>query len=204
MPRLLCFGDSNTWGYTPQNGERFPYNVRWPGVLAKLLGVSWTVVEEGLNGRTTAFDYKDRPGKNGLAYLGPCLDSHFPLDAIIVGLGTNDTKTEFGLSPQEIAAGMERVVALALKGGLERRSKMRVIISGAPRVREERMSYPEMKGAEAKTAALAPLYRALAEKHGAVFVDLSVVEASPFDGYHLEPEGHAAVAALYRDALRGI
>jgi lysophospholipase L1-like esterase len=35
MRTILCYGDSNTWGYEPATGNRFPEDVRWPGVLAE-------------------------------------------------------------------------------------------------------------------------------------------------------------------------
>ena len=49
MKKLLCFGDSNTYGYDPRSyiGERYPADVRWTG----LLGSSYTVVNAGQNGR---------------------------------------------------------------------------------------------------------------------------------------------------------
>ena len=53
MKHILCFGDSNTWGYSPQDGSRFPIDVRWTGVLQKTLGSNYRIIEEGLNGRTT-------------------------------------------------------------------------------------------------------------------------------------------------------
>ena len=35
MKTVVCFGDSNTWGFDPETKERFPLDVRWTGVLAK-------------------------------------------------------------------------------------------------------------------------------------------------------------------------
>ena len=54
MTTILCYGDSNTYGYNPVNGLRYPKDVRWTGVLQKLLGEQYAVIEEGCNGRTTA------------------------------------------------------------------------------------------------------------------------------------------------------
>ena len=96
--RILCIGDSNTWGYIPGSGERYEKNVRWTGKLAQMLGENYEVIEEGMNGRTTAFTDKIEPGTAALDYLYPCLISQFPLDYIIVMLGTNDTKTRYGVN----------------------------------------------------------------------------------------------------------
>ena len=53
--RILCFGDSNTYGYDPRGG-RYDENTRWPLRMEKLLGRDYTVIEEGFNGRTCVMD----------------------------------------------------------------------------------------------------------------------------------------------------
>lgn len=73
---ILCYGDSNTWGYDPATRGRFDSTTRWTGVLQTLLGDNFTVIAEGLNGRTTSWDDPLAPGRNGLTYLRPCLESH--------------------------------------------------------------------------------------------------------------------------------
>ena len=91
MKTLVCFGDSNTWGYVPgSDGERHPRDVRWPNQLQHLLGDEWEVIAEGLNGRTATVDRPDSEGRNGLPYLLPCLHSHAPVDLVVIYLGTND------------------------------------------------------------------------------------------------------------------
>ena len=67
MTTILCYGDSNTYGYNPVNGLRYPKDVRWTGVLQKLLGEQYAVIEEGCNGRTTVFEDIAEPWK-----AGPC------------------------------------------------------------------------------------------------------------------------------------
>ena len=103
MKTVLCYGDSNTWGYDPWTRLRYPPSVRWTGVLAERLGPVYRVVEEGLNGRTTRWDDPMEPGRNGQMYLGPCIESHAPLDLIVVMLGTNDLKRRFNLTSSDIA-----------------------------------------------------------------------------------------------------
>ena len=104
--RILCFGDSNTYGYIPQGG-RYDENTRWPMRLAQLLGPAYAVVEEGFNGRTLVFDDLVEGGyKSGYDYLPPCLMSHNPLEVVIIMLGINDTKRRFGLTPMTIGQGM--------------------------------------------------------------------------------------------------
>ena len=83
MKTVLCYGDSNTWGYNPRGG-RFDYTIRWPTVMASLLNKGATgplqgkpdsgdcpywVVEEGLNGRTTCLEDPIEGDRNGLRQL---------------------------------------------------------------------------------------------------------------------------------------
>ena len=62
---VLCYGDSNTYGYVPETGTRYPVNVRYPGRLQMLLGNDYNVIEEGCNGRTTIHDDPVEGWKNG-------------------------------------------------------------------------------------------------------------------------------------------
>src|SRR5262249_27107462 len=95
---VVCFGDSNTWGYDPARpGERFGRGIRWPSVLADALAGRWEVIAEGLNGRTATLDSPVAEGRNGLSYLLPCLHSHAPVDLVIVYLGTNDVGDSYAL-----------------------------------------------------------------------------------------------------------
>jgi lysophospholipase L1-like esterase len=88
---VVCFGDSNTWGYVPgSDGARYPREQRWPVILQRLAGDDWEVIAEGLNGRTATIDRPDSEGRNGLPYLLPCLLSHAPVDTVVIFLGTND------------------------------------------------------------------------------------------------------------------
>ena len=77
MYTVVCFGDTNTWGYDNRSGDRLPYDERWTGMLAKELGTDFRVIEEGLPGRATTEDPVE-PGKNAREQIGPCLESHAP------------------------------------------------------------------------------------------------------------------------------
>ena len=112
MKRILCYGDSNTFGYDPVTGDRYEPSIRWTGQLQTLLGSDYCIIEEGCNGRTTVFTDPKEPWKNGRNYLEACLNSHKPLDLVILMLGTNDLKTIYCASPAEVAAGAETLVRL--------------------------------------------------------------------------------------------
>src|SRR3989344_4846020 len=111
--KILCYGDSNTWGAKPITfSQRYPVDTRWTGLLQKMLGENYWVIEEGLNGRTTSIDDTKREGRNGKTYLRPCLESHNPLDIVIIMLGTNDFKTRFNHTVAQAAQGVGELVKI--------------------------------------------------------------------------------------------
>jgi lysophospholipase L1-like esterase len=197
MKTILCYGDSNTWGYIPGSAQRYPRHQRWTGVLQRLLVGEVTVIEEGLNGRTTVLDDPTKPFKNGKDYLIPCLDSHAPLDLVILMLGTNDLKHRFGMSAYDIGAnvatllGMIKQSTSSTAGGAPQ-----VLLMAPPPVGKLTAvgsnNFPEIfRDAEEKSKLLGPIYRGLAQEAGAAFLDTSeVIVSSDVDGIHFDIEEH--------------
>ena len=206
LPVVLCYGDSNTHGAEPLTGARFARDIRWPGVLARLLDGEAVVIEEGLNGRTTVREDPYMPGRNGLAYLGPCLLSHAPLDVVVIMLGTNDLKTTFGLAATDIASGAASLVRAALlsvcgpEGGPPQVLLVAPPALGAPSDVFELWGFA---GAAERSAALPRLYRTAAERSGVAFLDASaIVAGDPADGVHLSAAGHHVLASAVANAVR--
>jgi len=196
---VLCYGDSNTWGAATvaRPDDRYGPEERWPGVLRATLGPDWLVIEEGLNGRTTVSDDPiEGAERNGKTYLYPCLLTHRPLDVVVIMLGTNDLKARFNKSPWEIAAGMGVLVDMVMTSAVGRNGGMpRILVVSPPPTRDKIPLHAEMFiGAQEKSKHLAGFYRAMAEERGVDFLDAGkVIESSLHDGFHLDPECHAAL-----------
>ena len=92
MKRILCFGDSNTYGYKPDRSGQFNENIRWTGLLSKSLGDDFTINEDGVCGRTLAIDDPMFVSRNGLKSIENSIRSNSPIDLLIIMLGTNDLK----------------------------------------------------------------------------------------------------------------
>ena len=110
MKYVLCYGDSNTWGCTPETMARYEFSQRWPGVMQKELGSDFHVYENALNGRTTVFDDPIEEGRCGKSTLETALLMNAPLDLVILMLGTNDTKPRFNVSAWDIGWGMDLLI----------------------------------------------------------------------------------------------
>ncbi len=205
MKRILCYGDSNTWGYIGTTGERYPEDVRWTGVLQKLLGPGYTVIEEGLNGRTTVRDDPDEDGRNGETALFPCLNSHKPLDLVVTMLGTNDVKPVFAVTPSEIAAGMERLVEIILHSGCGRNGAPTLLLVSPPPIAEQGPFKEMFSGGTETCRELHTQYEAIARKYATAYLD-GALHAKPSreDGVHLGPEGHRDLAEAIAKEIQQI
>lgn len=200
MKTILCFGDSNTWGYVPgSEGERFPWETRWPGVLQRELGDGYRVIEEGLNGRTTMLDNPLQPYRNGRDYLMPCLESHRPLDLVVVFLGTNDLSDRYGLPPIDIARGAATLAQLARQS----EGNPQALLLGLPRLGANLDE--SMAGAAVKARELPRCFRIAAAEAGVRLLDLSEHAAyTDLDGIHLDADGHTAVALAVAQAVPNV
>ena len=204
---ILCFGDSNTWGYVPVSADRYARDVRWPGVMATALGANFHVIEEGLCGRTTVWDDPIEGDKNGARYLPACLASHQPLDLVILMLGTNDLKARFSLTALDIALGAERLLQVILKSGSGVDGQPPAILLVAPPpINPLDDEIAEMfRGGREKSLSLAPRYAAVAQKWGCGFLDLAgLITVDPADGIHYSASSQRTLGnALADHVLNG-
>lgn len=202
--RIVCFGDSNTWGYDALTGGRFDDEVRWPGVLARELGSGYTVIEEGLCGRTTVFEDPLNEGLCGLNYLYPCLMTHSPVDWLIIMLGTNDCKERFGLTPKNIAAGLKRLVIKAQQTPAWRDAPHILIVAPGPieKACETSPVGGEMGRCSDRSAGLATEFEACAKLLGCSFYNAAeVVTMNRVDYMHLDQESHRRLGLRLRDMV---
>ncbi len=201
---ILCFGDSNTWGYRPLSGERLRRTERWPGILQQALGTDCHVIEEGLNGRTTAFDEPFREGRNARKTLLAVLESHAPLDLLIVMLGTNDFKHHLNVSAQESARGLSCLLQIAINSGSTfNQNAPKILVIAPPKFGNlsEGMAH-HFEGSLARSAELPMVYEEACAPWGCSFFDSNPVVSVGEDGIHLNPQGHRALAMALEPIVR--
>jgi lysophospholipase L1-like esterase len=200
MKTILCYGDSNTYGYNPRNGERYPQDVRWTGRLQMLLGEEYRIIEEGCNGRTTVFTDPEASWKNGLPYLRPCLNSHKPVDMVILMLGSNDLKDYFHASAQEIADGAGELVDVIRSFTEEKQGFVpQILLLSPPEIGEGIASSPFRdhfrEDAIARSREFPQLYKKVARERHCLFFDTAqCIRPSEIDSLHLSEASHAALA----------
>lgn len=198
MKRILCFGDSNTFGFDPQNWGRYEYSQRWTGVLQKLLGASFQIIEEGCCGRTTVFDDPVRPNSAGRTHLEMLLESHRPLDLVILCLGTNDLKRIFHLTASEVALGMGELVRLVLRHDYGVHTAPQVLVLSPILIGkgiESKQFFGFGAEATEESKYLADKYKEVADFYGCGFMSAAwFAGPSETDLLHMDETGHAKLA----------
>lgn len=205
--RILCYGDSNTYGYNPYDSGRYEEDRIWTSILNDRLGNGYDVINAGMNGRTTAYDIADSFLVNGLSSLDECLKENMPLDMVVFMLGTNDCNRILHLSKEAICEGMERLVKTATDKTREYQgysSKILIVVPGAIRDNLDDSIFRNDFDEESirKSKEIAPLYRDLAERYDCLYLDASdKVDVVDFDCIHLSENGHRQLSELVYEII---
>lgn len=181
--RILCFGDSNTYGYDPRGffGDRYGAEDRWVDLLAKQTG--YECINAGSNGREIPCN----------PYALRLLTDHAPVDVFLVMLGTNDLLQ--GASAKESADRME-----AFLNQLLPHCKSILLVLPPPMKRGAWVTSDELM---AESIHLAEEYKLLAKKLNFPFVDTRHWNIDlTFDGVHFTESGHHIFAENLRKELR--
>ena len=203
MKQILAFGDSNTWGLIPGSGERYPEHIRWTGILRKAVApFGYRVLEDGVCGRTTVFRDPSRPGRKGIDAIDRYRETE-GLSAVILMLGTNDCKTVFRASPEQIGCGLEQcLIRFEQLIPPEKILVVSPLLLGKDVWKSEKD--PAFDKQSVRTcAALKDIYRKIAERRGCAFLAASDhAEACHVDEEHLNAEGHEHLAAAILSWLK--
>ena len=206
MKQILCFGDSNTYGLIPGTKDRYDWNVRWSGILGeRMYAHGYRIAEEGLCGRTTVFDDLYRDGRNASLMLPTILETHNPIDRVILMLGTNDCKSAYKATAEDIGAGIEVLIEQ-----IRDKARAASILLISPIYLGEKVwqGYDEEFNRESVEVSkrLGDVYEQIALKYNISFMRASDYAAcSHEDEEHLDAEGHARLTeAIYNKILRDI
>ncbi len=211
MRTVLAYGDSNTHGTVPmrhlQDIRRYGPEMRWTGHAAAFLPVDARIIEEGHPGRTTLHDDPvEGAHKNGLAVLPAILETHRPINAVVLMLGTNDMKARFPVTAMDVARSVERLATVIRGAGVgPDLGCPKILIVAPPPIEETGCLAGMFEGGAARSRQVGPAMAAMAGRMGAAFLDAGAhVAVSPVDGIHFEPEAHAVLGRAIGAALAGL
>ncbi|MEQ1531246.1 MAG: SGNH/GDSL hydrolase family protein [Methylococcales bacterium] len=205
MKTILCYGDSNTWGYIPGTGKRYPFPVRWTSILAKQLGENFRVIDEGLSGRYTVWDEPFRPGRNGAGLLLPILQSHQPLDLVIVMLGTNDVLHFKDNTAYDAARGAALLVDIIQKSTCGINDLPPQVLLVSPPLMSSLSAKLALKchGLPEKSAEFAHYYAEVAQTSQCFYLDAAGhCQPSSIDGVHLDESGHYQLGLAVSEKIK--
>lgn len=181
--RILCFGDSNTYGRIPY-GERYSIVERWTGILQQELWDAYEVIEEWRGWRIIYNDKEEDLTKNGALFLEWLLHTHRPVDLVVVMLWTNDIKPIYNLSSQDVCNNMEKYIIPLV----QRFWSQWLILSPPSIIDDLHNSFPSWSYKKIKE--LNNLYKALCKKHTITYIDIQDKLVSWSDWIHLTSDSH--------------
>ena len=193
MKKIICYGDSNTFGYSPLDGSRFDENTRWTGILQKSLGSDYEVVNEGMCDRT---GFVDNP--KGFLFSA---QRHFPkmlsktdsIDFLILAIGTNDLQFQYNISFNAVEKGLETLINIA-------QTKVKKIIIIPPVILDEKIlegafNFQFDQSSIVKSRKIGRIFRQLANVYQCKIFDINkFVSPSALDGLHYDENSHKIIA----------
>lgn len=208
MKTLVCYGDSNTYGYNPHNSLRYDDNILWTTILQDYLSEEYKVYNEGLNGRMIAFNRTNEEYKNALLTIVSDLDKYETIDFMSIMLGTNDVSADMNLSIEDITNGLEKLLSAATNHLMKKQNYLPKILIIVPA-----HILPDYHGTAFewqiddttiyKSNNLTNSYKNLADKYNCLFLDCTnKLEVSSIDCEHLTENGHSKLAKLVYKTIK--
>ena len=180
--RLLCYGDSNTYGYDPQSflGGRYPESVRWTALLN---AANWDVINRGENGRSI-------PRLNWEIEAAVQTVRGIETDILTVILGSNDLLQRPGLAAEVCGERMEQFLEAVL---IQTQGEPKILLTAPPPMKPGTwVSDPKTVEESRK---LAGCYETTAHRLGIAFTDAGAWGIGlTYDGVHFSEKGHLAFA----------
>ena len=201
MKKIVCYGDSNTFGYNTLDSSRFDENTRWTAILQKNLSDNYEVINEGMCDRT---GFVNNP--KGFLFSAP---KHFPkfiaktenIDLLILWVGTNDLQFQYDISIGTIEKGLEQLINLALT-----KSKNIIVIPPVilgEKVLEGSFSYQFNETSIVKSRKIGRIFRQMANIYHCEYFDINKYTApSDVDGLHYDENSHKLIAEKLTEFIR--
>lgn len=199
---IICYGDSNTFGYIPQDGRRYPKNIRWTGVLQEILNQEYKIIEEGCNNRTAFFKNPDGLLQSGGEYLEICLDKYPEFNYFIFAAGTNDVQKFYDITKEIVRDKLNYYINL-----INKKNPDGQIILVTPIFLNKDILYGnfstmfDSKSIE-RSHWIQDVYQNTANENNIKLFDINQhVAPSHKDGLHFEPNEHKTIAEKLKQII---
>ena len=208
MYKVLCYGDSNTWGYTP-DGNRLPEGARWPSVVQEILGSDYQIIENGLCGRTTCYDLEFGHCCNGKDGIGYAIYPTHPLDVVVIMLGINDLVVTDAEHSKE---GIRELVRIVKNADANFPSSLPIfkngpkilVIAPTPLSKDHDTNQESIyRGKYEDSLRFKKYYKEVADELGVDFLDAGeYTVASDEDGLHITTQSHTNLAKAVAEKVK--
>ena len=203
MKKVLCFGDSNTFGFNPIDGSRYDKNIRWTGILQTFCEDNFKIIEAGCNNRTAFSDNLAGMMFTGYKILPEILNSD--LDFVVLAIGINDLQFQYQVTLADIETGISKLIEIVQN----KIQNAKIILVVPTRLTIDVLKSPIFstlfdQSSIDKSKNLSKIYSKVAQKYNCKFLDLNeFVVPSKIDGLHFEPKAHEKIAKKIFELLNG-
>lgn len=205
MKKILCYGDSNTFGFNPQTCGRYDKTIRWSGILGTILPSDIKVIEEGMNNRTGFFKNPEGLKQSGGEYLPIYLQNHNDIDICILSLGTNDAQFFYKLDELAAQTGIQNLINSIKEVNPETKIIIIPPVKISANILHSGFALMFNKTSIEKIHEVFPVFKQTADKNNCYYLDLNeFVQPSETDGLHYTEESHKIIAQKIADFIKNI
>lgn len=215
MKEILCFGDSNTWGFNPEDGSRLPDSIRWTGIVKSVLGADYRIIEDGINGRTTVWDNPfGEEYRNGFKGLSYSLNANKPLDLVVLMLGTNDLNYT---DAEGVGKGLYRILLRLIDANRSYKDTTRgasniwrddprvLLVSPIIRNKKDSPGCDIEERRNKESILVSAITKELASLFDVFYLDAATISSpSSIDGLHMDEENHRKLGLSIAQAIKEI
>ena len=193
MKKILCYGDSNTFGYIPKTQKRYDINSRWSGILKTHFANTFEIIEDGVCDRNAFVSHKNGTLLSSQKYFPALMTKFDTIEYSILAVGTNDLQTQYDIDLETIEKGLEFLVKTASE-----KSKNIIVLSPVAlteKVKQGYFSYQFDDSSIAKVEKVLNIYKNHASILKYQYLDVNKITApSDYDGLHYDRDAHQKIA----------
>lgn len=195
MKKILCYGDSNTYGFMPKTFGRYEKSARWSGILSNLLGDNFEITEEGMNNRTGFFKNPEGLKQSGGEYLPIYLQNHKDFDICILALGSNDAQIFYDLNKENAIIGLQNLINSVKSANINTKIIIIPPVKITKNILTSGFSMMFNKESIEKIQKIFPIFEQVAQNNNCHYFDFNeFTTPSENDGLHYNMYSHNLIA----------